>query len=265
MNQTPTPLAGPPKRGRRHSATEAAAQRRRRALQAFIDRLDITPADLARTLGLTNANAIYNFFAGRSASLSLPVIEAILDQFDDLTFEELTGRRMPSSHTAASRPALDPARMVAVTAMAAAGVWVDERADNTSGPGIVLALPAIAAPLGVGGFAVRVGTPGAEAAYPAGSILACRPLGSGEPLALGSRVIVRRKRASLAEITVREVAIQHGVTWLLTLSTKAEHQEALRVPPSRTGAPRHDGPGFRVEGIVTWAWIPQPGTLVPAD
>jgi hypothetical protein len=155
--------------------------------------------------------------------------------------------------------------MVAVTAEAAAGAWVEDRADNTLAPGIVLALPAIAAPLGVGGFAVRVGTPGTEAAYPAGSILACRPLGSGEPLALGSRVIVRRQRDRLSEITVREVAIQHGVTWLLTLSTKAEHQEALRVPPSRTGTPRHDGPGFRVEGMVTWAWIPQPGTLVPTD
>lgn len=261
MNNTsnPTSTAAAEKPVRRQSSRDVAAQRRREALQAFLDALEMTAADLARTLGFPTANAIYNHLHGRSASLSLPTIEAILDHFDDTTFEELTGRQPRPLAQAGVAQARAPTRTLDVTTVAAAGVWAR--------PGIAipkhresLTLPASAMPLGTGGFAVLVGTPGAEAAYPAGSLLACRRLEPGEPLITGSRVIVHRLRDQDTEVTVREVMPQDGDTWLMSVSTRAEHQEALRLPRNRT--PRHEGPGFRVEGVVAWAWIPQPGTTV---
>lgn len=266
MNNTsnPTSTAAAEKPVRRQSSRDVAAQRRREALQAFLDRLEMTAADLARTLGFPTANAIYNHLQGRSASLSLPTIEAILDHFDGVTFEELTGRRSRRFAQVGVVQAPTPTRTLVVTAVAAAGVWTR--------PGIAipehretLTLPASAMPLGTGGFAVLVGTPGAEATYPAGSLLACRCLEPGEPLTTGSRVIVHRRRDQDLEVTVREVAQQHGATWLMFLSKRPEHQEALQLPLSRKSTARHQGPDFHVEGVVAWAWIPQPGTDVPTD
>jgi hypothetical protein len=71
---------------------------------------------------------------------------------------------------------------------------------------------------------------------------------------------VHRFHDQQVEITIREVTVEQGATWLLSLST----HEALPMP---TTAPtlRRERPGVHVEGIVAWAWIPQPGTAVPTS
>lgn len=257
-----TQLADVAKATRRQTSAAAAAQRRRRALQAFLDRLGMTPADLARTLGLSTANLIYNHLHGRSGSLSLPIIESIVDHFDDLTFEELLGRKRSMPAEMATTASFDPTRTLAVTTVAASGVWSAPDASHR-GPPATLMMPPLLAPLGAGSFAVLVGAPGAEAAYPTGSLLACRRLQPDEVLVAGIRVIVHRRRDQHVEVTVREVAQQQGSTWLMSLSKRPEHQEALQLPLSRKSTARHQGPDFHVEGVVAWAWIPQPGTDVP--
>lgn len=255
-NNTPNKPAHQP------SVGGAAGHRRRRALQAFMDRLGMTAADLARTLGLSTANAIYNHLNGRSGSLSLPIIEAILDHFHGLTFEELTGRKpLPLSGTLPGSEH-DIQQTVGVTLEAVAGLW--HPAEGNSPPGVAaLALPPHAAQLGAKPFAILVGTPGAEAAYPAGTLLACRRLEPGERLQPGLRVVVRRFIGQQAETTIREVAVQQGETWLMSLSTHPEHQTSVQVASSARQRPRHEGPGFRIEGAVAWAWAPQPCIGVP--
>jgi len=235
----------------------AAGHRRRLALQAFMDRLGMTAADLARTLGLSTANAVYNHLNGRSGSLSLPMIEAILDQFDGLTFEELTGRKSRPQNMAEPHTL----QTLRVTLEAVAGAWHPVKEEFP--PGIAaVTLPPHAEQLGAKAFAVLVGTPGAEAAYPAGTLLACRRLEPGERLQPGLRVVVRRIVGRQAETTIREVAVQHGETWLMSLSTHPEHQTPVQVASSTRQRPRHEGPGFRIEGAVAWAWVPQPAAGV---
>lgn len=222
----------------------------------------MTAADLARTLGLSTANAIYNHLNGRSGALSLPLIEAILDHFHGVTFNELTGRKPRSLSAVMSDPGHDRQQAVALTLEAVAGLW--HPTGENSPPGITaLSLPHQAAQLGANAFGVLVGSPGAEAAYPTGTLLACRRLQPGERLSPGQRVVVHRLNGLQAETTIREVAVQRGETWLLSLSTHPEHQTPVQVAASPRQQPRHEGPGFRIEGVVAWAWIPQPGTTVP--
>jgi hypothetical protein len=74
---------------------------------------------------------------------------------------------------------------------------------------------------------------------------------------------VNRFRGDAVETTIREVAVSAGDIWLMSLSTHPEHQIALQVPRAGQQRPRHEGPGFRIEGVVAWAWTPQPGTTMP--
>ena len=259
---TPNESMATRKSRRGPSPNGGAAERRRQALQAFLDRMEMTAADLARTLGLSTANLVYNHLHGRSGSLSLPIIEAILDQFEGLTFEELTGRKSPhpSDRTTTAKPA--PILTVLVDLEAVAGLWRRKEQVGAEGA-IALPFPAHATALHSEAFGVRVGGQGAEDAYPAGSILLCRRLGPGERLVAGHRVVVNRFRDDAVETTIREVAVYAGDIWLMSLSTHPEHQVALQVPRAGQQRSRHEGPGFRIEGVVAWAWIPQPGTTVP--
>lgn len=219
----------------------------------------MTAADLARTLGLSTANLVYNHLHGRSGSLSLPIIEAILDQFEGLAFEELTGRKPPrsSDRTTAAKPA--SILTVLVDLEAVAGLWRSK--EQVGGKGVIaLPLPAHATALHSETFGVCVGGHGAEDAYPAGSILLCRRLDPGERLVAGHRVVVNRFCDDTVETTIREVAVYAGDIWLMSLSNHPEHQAALQVPRASYLRPSDDGPGFQIEGVVAWAWIPQPGT-----
>lgn len=74
----------------RHGSPRAA-ERRRHALRRFLQRRSLSIAVLYRALGLSTGNAFYNFVNGRSDALSLPLIERILELYDDATFEELVG------------------------------------------------------------------------------------------------------------------------------------------------------------------------------
>lgn len=233
----------------------AAAVRRRNALAAFLHGRRLTEADLSRAIGLVNANLLYNFKHGRTNALSLGVIERILDRFPETTFEELTGRRpRAASRAPTTNRFLDP--HVMIVGEVAAGVAVP-RGGTAPSRWKRLPLPLGATHPGPGGFAVIVGSPGAEAAYPVGSVLVCRLYRPGAPLPPGTRVIVRRRLEAGVEFSVRQATSLGAETWLVSLSTHPEHQEALRLPTARNGEAVRRPPGYRVDGVVTWAWMPQ--------
>jgi hypothetical protein len=240
-------------------AKALAAQRRREALQAFLHDRRLSAAELARMIGMANANLIYNLVHERSASLSVPVIERILGLFHDTSFEELVGLKPRPRPRPEIRKDTDwPSRNVPVAMEAVAGQW-RQRVNMHPQRWELLPLP-LRVPLAhPGAFGVLVGAPGAERAYPAGSLLVCRPCAQGEILEPGARVILHRRRDRLVETTVREVAISEGHTWLVTCSNKAEFQDALQLPASR-GRKRPVTPSdFEIAGIVTWALVPEPG------
>ena len=72
--------------------SQANAERRRNGLVRFLERHHITPTELARMIDLPSPNAIYNFVAGRSASLNTETLERILASFPAETFDALIGR-----------------------------------------------------------------------------------------------------------------------------------------------------------------------------
>ncbi len=236
-----------------------AAERRRDALRDFLRNHDLTASELARRIGTANANLIYNLQQGRSASLSIPVVERILGLFREVTFEELVGLPpRPLTRPSVRKDTGWPDHSVVVAMEAAAGTWVPsvnmapERWELLPLSKRVL----IAKPRG---FGVLVGAPGAEKAYPTGSILLCRTQEYGETLEPGTRVVVQRQRSKLIEITIREVMISEGRTWLLSCSNKAEFQDALLVPNYRVEKRSSGSPDFKIEGVVIWALMPEPG------
>lgn len=241
----------------------AAGQRRRQALQTFLDAQGIRVAELSRTIGLPTGNLLYNHLHDRSDALSVAVLERILDHFPDVTFEDLVGRK-PRPRRAQPEPTHLSNHNVVVSMSAAAGVWT-RRAQWNPSRWTILPLPPAAPRFAPDGFGVAVAAPGAEAAYPVGSLLACHAFKPEETLAPGTRVIVVRTRGQRVEVTVRVADHQLGQTWLMILSTHPEHQEALRVPTSRGRVTSASGSGFRIAGTVAWAWIPQPGAPLAQD
>jgi hypothetical protein len=102
-----------------------------------------------------------------------------------------------------------------------------------------------------------VKVPGAETAYPQGSILVCRAPRSDEQVQPGTRVVVRRRMADGVELSVRQVTAFGGEAWLTSLSTHPEQQLTLRLPVTPEGKTAIRAHGFRIEGVVVGAWVPQ--------
>lgn len=236
-----------------------ADERRRNALRDFLRAHDLTAAELARRIGTANANLIYNLQKGRSGSLSIPIVERILGLYRDTTFEALVG--LPARPLPRSPVREDsgwPGHSVVVTMEAVAGRWATS-AHMDPQRWELLPLSKRVPVARPRGFGILVGAPGAERAYPAGSVLLCRTQEYGEVLQPGTRVVVHRQRGKLIEITIREVVVSEGRTWLTSCSNKAEFQEALLVPNYKVERRTSGSPDFRIEGVVAWALMPEPG------
>ena len=233
----------------------ASADRRRVGLQRLLDHHRLNPTDLARDLGLTTPNAIYNFLAGRSASLSLDTIERILDLYPDISFAALIGKPDPDGERARAMQGLGD--YLAVTLEARAGYW--KRIVEPRGKRVGLDLPGDFDGPGAGGFALRVREPGAELLYPAGSILVCRELpGDTSAVPDGSRVVLRVIQDGRTEITLRELVRDATHAWLCPRTTRPEHLFPIRVrgPLHGTFPVGKRGLGA-VIGVVTASWRPE--------
>ena len=254
----------PPRNTR--SGTEARAQARRDALRAVLTRLDLTPSELARRAGLSNANSFFNFFNGRSASLSQATQDKILAALPGVTQEELTGRlAADATHQASSLWAVSPGKWPMLTCEAEAGVW---RRSAKLPPEKWLMVPI---PKGLlapepAAFAVRLKGAGADRLYLPGTIAVCVPL-SEVPLRTGCRVLVHREGGRRHELTLRELVLGEGRAWLWPRSSHPEHQVPIVVPwplyePVTTVIGLNEVQ-LSIEGVVTATWQPEAALGLP--
>ena len=255
-NQTDQPPAG--RTASRELATAQGkadtvdAARRRRAIRHFLDRHDITAANLAHRAGLPNANAIYNFLSGRTGSLSQGTLERIAAVFPGTSIDELTGRFETSScsgdHTE-----------VPVVSEAWPGRWRVPVPMPAQPP--VVIVPASLLTRAAGDlFAVRVSGPGAERLYQPGAILVCRPFEPTDSrLPAGSRIVVVRERSREVETTIHELVIDGDRAWLWPRSDRPEHQVPLSVPwPLPVVTTGSHGTRIHLKGIVIASWQAEP-------
>lgn len=86
------PITGPD--GQRESVHERA-ESRRTALKALLEKEGITVAELARRAGLQRPNSLYNFFTGRTASLSSVTLTKIKEACPSADVLSLMGAPAP--------------------------------------------------------------------------------------------------------------------------------------------------------------------------
>jgi len=248
------------------SGIEARAEARRDSLRAILTRLDLTPTELARRAGLPNANIFFNFFNGRSASLSQATQDKILAALPGVTQEELTGRlSIDAPHQASSLWAMSPGKWPVLTCEAEAGVW---RRSAKLPPGKWLTVPTpkdLPSP-GPAAFAVRLKGAGADRLYPPGTIAVCVPL-SELPVRSGCRVLVHCDDGRRHELTLRELVLEEGKAWLWPRSSHPEHQVPIAVPwPLYEPVPTMIGLNevlLSIEGVVTATWQPEAALGLP--
>jgi len=233
-------------------SVRAKAIDRREALKDFMTQYELTPADLARRVGLTNPNLFYNFLNGRSFSLSLQTLELIREAFPGSNLSGLLDGRQTRQATCK------------VVAEARAGVGqpgfmlpANRQVQMVLPPGFLHGSEGI--------FAVRVEAPGTNALYPTGSILICRPYGSvGGRLPARPRVIVQRQLGAGVEVTVRELVIRAGTAWLWRRSSHPDHQEPIPMPwPPREAVNPATNDGTAIVGIVLASWQPEAAATRP--
>ena len=248
------------------SGTWAGGQTRRDALRAVLARLDITPTELARRAGLTNANSFFNFFNGRSASLSQATQDKILVALPGVTQEELTGR-LPTDapHRASSLWAASPGKWPVLTCEAESGVW-RRSAKLPPEKWLMVPMPKDLPSPGPAAFAVRLKGVGADRLYPSGTIAVCVPL-SEIPVRNGCRVLVHREGGRRHELTLRELVLGEGKAWLWPRSSHPEHQVPITVPwPLYEPVTTLIGVNevlLSIEGVVTATWQPEAALGLP--
>lgn len=222
---------------------DSAAVRRRDALTAFMDAHGLKPAAWAALAGLTNANSLYNFLGGRSASLSQATYERLAASVPGATVAQLTGER------AAAQPLL--AAPIWIRAEAAAG-RLRATPELSVQEQTTVAFPA--SPLAMANaFGVRVRTRDMERVFPPGSLVACVPAGPAESRPTDGRyVLVHARRGQLWEVTLRQYRVIDGQAWTWPRSDDPEHQA-----PHKLGLPGEQGREERyVAAVVIGAYVP---------
>lgn len=219
-------MASKPKDGPFLNDPEAI--RRRKALKSIMIERDLTTKDLER-LANVQANSLYNFFGGRSKSLSTSTLERLAAAIPGVTVGALQG---------STSQALKIGDGIDVVAEAQAGVW-RERFDLPLDQRERVPLPATDAERLAGAYAVRVVYPGCENMFENGTLLICIPSPRWEPaLHPGNRVLVQMARDGRIEVTVREiVAGSDGALWVQGRSTDPSLNAPLKVPEGNRGRP----------------------------
>ncbi len=240
-------------------AEDERAELRREALRRFMKRNGLSPASLSRAIGIARPNTIYNFLRGNSRSLSLSVLERIVEAFPNAPRDGLLGH---CSEAATSPAAAEPPagyRWVQISAIAQAGVWRDsaEKADSSDG----ILMPDDVAPSALSLIGVRVKAPCAELVFPAGSILVCTVVPRQKDASVPDDsivVIARTNDTGRTEVTVREVSTDEGETWLWPLSTSPHHQQPLPAPWQTTATASAGDGRIAILGVVVAAWQARP-------
>lgn len=235
-------VGGPGRAGARRAGPgeERQAERRRAAFRNFMLRHGLTPAEWARLAGLANGNALYNFLAGRSATLSQPTLQRLADALPGVLVSDIFGeteaKRRDLSAFAAPEPlpASERVGRTAVRSAARAGFW--RRAYEL--PGADQAEVAFAPPPeGRVDEAVRIDDDHCDQLFPPGACALVQRLGEGEAAVLreGDAVVVVRSRRRPPPARARA----RGVT----AASVVEHEVTVR-QVSRAEAPEGGGEGM---------------------
>ncbi len=241
---------------------QTRAQARRDAFKAVLERLDLSPTELARRAGLTNANAFFNFLNGRSGSLSQETVDKILAVLPGVSPEELTAQLPPDAAYRSASPWAAPGTGWPILIYEAeAGVW-RQSAKLPPTRWASVPMPTDLPSPGPAAFAVRIKGAGAERLYSWGTVAICLPLPELLPLVhSGCRILVHRERVGRHELTLRELVIDGGKAWLWPRSSHPEHQIPVAVPwPLREPGLAY-GSGadelVLIKGVVIATWQPE--------
>ena len=223
--------------GRRTHYAEREAERRRRAFRDFMDTHTIVDiAAWARLAGLPNANAIYNFLAGRSKSLSRQTAEALTAVIHGATPDDLFSGLLTIDNDSLSRSY--------IRGEVQAGAW-REREEWPRSDWKPITLPRAAIHKATRSYFLLVRGSSMNQLYPDGTIIECVNLPEYEgTLKSGDKVIVeRRDRNGLFETTCKELRLKKDTAQLWPRSDDPDHQEVITLPwPAREPeTPRTDG------------------------
>lgn len=226
------------------------ADRYRRSLQAIAVRhFEGNYSAWSRAAGLANANSLYNFMSRRSGSLATRTLERLCQAVPGLTLNDLTGEG------ASLKVDID---ILPVRQKAAAGVWLERESALTD------ELGRVAVPVELGlpcSEAVLVADGHIDEVYAPGTRLGCVPLAAlDRPLRHGDRVLVRRTRNGLAELTVREIAEAGEDRQLVYRSRQEGFGAIIRLPwkeATAGGFFKIDGDRVQITSKVTLAVCPE--------
>jgi hypothetical protein len=238
------------------AAARADAERRRSVLRQLLKRHNMRPAELARRAGLPTTNALYNFLNGHSRSLSQATIEKIVALFPDGSADGLIIRPVASSITMPHNRQAPPG-IVVVPVIAEARLGVSQPTLGLAPKDqLALWIPTKLVGNRQRLFGVRVGRPGGEELYSAGTVLICIAVSMRHPDWLnGQRVVVTEPRDSGIEVSVRRVQVHESGIWLWPDTEDPRHQRPLLAPQAMDPAANHD---VAIVGRVIATLQPEP-------
>lgn len=201
------------------------AERRRRALRAFMAAHEISAAQWARDAGLKTPNSLYNFLNGLSDSLASKTLEA-LARAKGVTVDQLIGDSVAQS----KRDIVT----ISVRGIVEAGRW-GEAVELPPDERRVITLTESAHSKTGKTYGLVVRGTSMNRLFPPGTVLECIDLHDfhGE-LEAGNKVIVhRRDKHGHIEATCKEFQLTEGLAWLWPRSDDPAWQQPISMvwPP----------------------------------
>jgi repressor LexA len=211
-----------PKKQMRTVSHQTAELRRARLLAVMRER-GMSAAEWTRAAGVSSGT-LYNFLNGRSASLSVAVIEKLAKA---------------AALTPASLLLIEDSQIISeiqttkVIGQVQGGAW-SESLEWSAEEYFEILVP-IPAPYKAVAFGLKVVGPSMNLLYPDGTFLVCVNVNEfHRPPRSGDRVIARRQRADLYETTVKEVARRGDAHFLIPRSDHPAHQKAVPLESDHT-------------------------------
>lgn len=265
MPQSPKPWARTAYANQKTPSTEADQLKRARgeqrwnALERKMKEHGLTPSDVARMAGLSNANSIYNLSKGRSSSLSIATMEKIARVIPNTSLEDLIGLPSKGSKDGLLSNETLPFGFPVLMYEVAAGVWRQSAVIQTAHR-IALPVPRALPRKTVGAV---VSGPGTELVYPQGTLLFVTPISElAEKPQTGSFVLVDREIDKMHEVTIQQLVTKDDTTWLWPRSSEPQFQVPFELPASlrthkhRNTAGREET--VRILGAVVASWQDSP-------
>ena len=228
------------------------SEQRRKALRRFFEAHGMNARETAVRAGFKNANTIYNFLSGRSASLNTETYQALVSVVSGATMSDILGEKDLSSSANMSP--------LVVRGVAAVGVW-SESGELPYYEQFQTAVP-VPASMVRGLYGLLVRGDAMDFVYPDGSLVAVRSLDAfGHGVDTGHRVVVQRFRDGLVETSLREIVDVDGGVRLVSRSSNPRHLVAIDPDADwREGGRFKDAAGIstQVSAVVIGGYVAEP-------